>query len=50
MLYYKKYIQNTFRVDIQLYQHKWKLKKRKIVATVEAKRAPTYYYNIWLKL
>ena len=31
MLYYKRNIKHFFRIDIQLYQHSWKLEKREIV-------------------
>ena len=30
---------NIFRVDIQLYQHEWKLEKREIVWKHDARRA-----------
>ena len=31
VLYYKRNIKHFFRIDIQLYQHEWKLQKREIV-------------------
>ena len=31
VLYYKTNIKHFFRIDIQLYQHSWKLGKREIV-------------------
>ena len=39
MYIFKKY----FRVDIQLYQHEWKLEKREIVWKHDARRAECFH-------
>ena len=45
VLYYKRNIKHFIRVDIQLYQHEWKLEKREIVWKHDARRAE-YFHTI----
>ena len=42
VLYYKRNIKHFFRIDIQLYQHEWKLEKREIVWKHDARRAECF--------
>ena len=44
-LYYKRNIKHFFRIDIQLYQHSWKLEKLEIVWKHSALRA-SYFHTI----
>ena len=41
-LLFKKY-KTFFRIDIQLYQHEWKLEKREIVWKHDARRAECFH-------
>ena len=43
VLYYKRNIKHFFRIDIQLYQHSWKLEKLEIVWKHSALRASCFY-------
>ena len=43
VLYYKRNIQHFFRIDIQLYQHSWKLEKLEIVWKHSALRASCFH-------
>ena len=43
MLYYKRNIKHFFRIDIQLYQHSWKLEKLEIVWKHSALRASCFH-------
>ena len=43
VLYYKRNIKHFIRVDIQLYQHEWKLEKREIGWKHDARRAECFH-------
>ena len=43
VLYYKRNIKHFIRIDIQLYQHSWKLKMREIVCKHDARRAECFH-------
>ena len=43
VLYYKRNIKHFFRIDIQLYQHSWKLEKLEIVWKHSALRASCFH-------
>ena len=55
VLYYERNIKHFFRIDIQLYQHSWKLEKLKIVWKHSALRASCFhtisrfsnFYSCW---
>ena len=40
---YLRNIKHFFRIDIQLYQHEWKLEKREIVWKHDARRAECFH-------
>ena len=44
MIIFKKY-KTFFRIDIQLYQHEWKLEKQEIVWKHDARRADITVYQ-----
>ena len=43
VVYYLRNIKHFFRIDIQLYQHEWKLEKREIVWKHDARRAECFH-------
>ena len=43
VLYYKRNIKHFFRIDVQLYQHSWKLEKLEIVWKHSALRASCFH-------
>ena len=45
VLYYKRNVKHFIRVDIQLYQHEWKLEKREIVWKHDARKGRVFSYN-----